>query len=134
MYYDDDFSLHEGIIIDKVVSFNVFIDHDEEESVRKFIQAEGGILVRQDGGRIYDDPYSDLDDLKIPEPMEWVTPMTTYNRKEGVFATCGDKMRICDIYGDACMIVRIGKAGDRLAYPTVAQIEKAYEQSGYGSD
>lgn len=26
------------------------------------------------------------------------------------------------------MIVRIGKAGDRLAYPTVAQVKKAYSQ------
>ena len=112
----------------------MFIDYDEEESLHKFIQAEGGIHVRQDGGKIlYDDPYSVLDYDKFPEPMEWVTPMTTYNRKKGIYATL-DKLRMYPTYGDACMIVRIGRAGDRLAYPTVAQIEKAYEQSGHGRD
>jgi hypothetical protein len=63
--------------------------------------------------------------------MEWVTPMTTYNPREGIYATL-DKLRINSTDGDACMIVRIGKAGDRLAYPTVAQIEKAFQQSGHG--
>jgi hypothetical protein len=132
MYYDKYFSLHEGMIIDKVIHFNVFIDYDEEESLHKFIQAEGGILVRQDGGKtFYDDPYSVLDDPKYPEPMEWVTPMTTYNRKKGQYAIRGDDLQMDDTHGDACLIVRIGKAGDRLAYPTVAQIKKAYKQRGY---
>jgi hypothetical protein len=133
MYYDQDFSLHEGMIIDKVVGFgHAFLDLDEGDSLHKFIQAEGGILVRQDGGKIYyDDTYSDLDYPTYPEPMEWVTPMTRYNRNEDIYATL-DKLRMNTVYGDACMIVRIGKAGERLVYPTVAQIEKAYEQSGHG--
>jgi hypothetical protein len=135
MYYGQGFSSHEGMIIDKVVNFyNVFISLEEEqqESVCDILQREGGILVCQDGRKVYDDP--DSDDLEIPEPMEWVTPMTTYNRKEGVFVNCGDTLQMYPIYGDACMIVRIGKAGDRLAYPRFAQIEKAYEQSGYGRE
>ena len=32
-------------------------------------------------------------------------------------------------YGDVCLVVRVGKAGDRLAYRTVAQLERAYEKS-----
>ena len=127
MYFDEDFSLHEGMIIDKAIDFYMFLDLEEEESVHKYIRDEGGILVRQDGGKIlYDDPYNDFDDPEIPEPMEWATPRTTYNRKEGIYATL-DKLRMHSIYGDACMIVRIGKAGDRLAYPTVAQIKEAYK-------
>jgi hypothetical protein len=94
--------------------------------------------VRQDGGKIsFYDPYTGLyykdDYLKNPEPMEWVTPITTYNRFEGIFATKA-KSRTHNIDGDACLIVRIGKVGDRLAYPTIAQIKKAWEESGYGSD
>jgi hypothetical protein len=132
MYYDKYFSLHEGMIIDEVVGFrDVFLDFDDEQSLYKFIQAEGGILVCQDGGELYLDPYNDLDDRRNPEPMEWVTPMTTYNRKEGQYAIRGDDLRMDDTHGDACMIVRIGKAGDRLAYPTVAQIKKTYKQRGY---
>jgi hypothetical protein len=135
MYYDKDFSQHEGMIIDKVVNFQkVFrdFDEDEQEPVFRMLQAEGGILVCQDGGELYLDPYNDLDGHRNPEPMEWVTPMTTYNRKEGLYAAGEDVLVTVPIHGDACMIVRIGKAGDRLAYPTVAQIKKAYKQSGYG--
>jgi hypothetical protein len=134
MYYDggEAFSEHQGMIVDKVVNFNkVFFDPDEDPdeqpSAHEIIQAEGGILVRQDGGKFYED--DDLDSLMIPEPMEWVTPRTTYNHKED-----GDNLWRYPISGDACMIVRIGKAGDRLAYPTVAQIEKTYKQSGYGRE
>jgi hypothetical protein len=125
MYYGNvGFSTHEGMIVDKVVGFgDVFDPDDDEESVREIIRRDGGILVHQDGG-FYDDPD---DDLEVAEPIEWATPMTTYSRKEGIIATV-DKMRMHTIDGDACMIVRIGKAGDRLAYPTAAQIEKAYEE------
>ncbi|KAI0275963.1 hypothetical protein BGY98DRAFT_989365, partial [Russula aff. rugulosa BPL654] len=73
----------------------------------------------------YDDEGMVIDSLN-PEPVEWVTPITTYNRIEDVFATF-EKSRMYSIHGDACMIIRIGKVGDRLAYPTVAQIEKACE-------
>jgi hypothetical protein len=134
MYYDELFSPHEGMIVGRVVNFDMFLDLDEEESLHKYIQADGGVLVRQDGGGLlYDDPYSVLDYDKFPEPMEWVTPMTTYNRKEGRYATL-DKLRMHSTYGDACMIVRIGRVGDRLVYPTVAQIEKAYDQGGHGRE
>jgi hypothetical protein len=134
MYYDEEYSLPEGMIIDKVINFQgMFLDHEEDsvESIHKSIQAEGGILLHQDGG--HDDSYSHLDypDSDIPEPVEWVTPITTYNRKEGVYAACGNKLGARPIHGHACMIVRIGRVGDRLAYPTVAQIKKAHKQSGY---
>ena len=133
MYYDETFGDHKGIIIDKLVEFE-FIDDVKGDTVCSFIQGEGGIPVRQDGGEIdYYDQYSGLyydeDYLKNPEPVEWVTPITAYNRVEGVYATCA-KSRMNSIHGDACMIVRIGKAGDRLAYPTVAQI-KNYKPEMY---
>jgi len=118
MYYND-----EDVIIDKVVDFgNLGFDLSEYEEgvqpVSEFMQAEGGTLVRQVGKNVYND---DLDDYLDPEPLEWVTPRTTFNRKEGQ-----NKLASVFMDGDACMIVRIGKAGDRLVYPTAAQIKKAY--------
>jgi len=122
IYDDDDFGLHEAIIINKVVNFpNKSPDEydcDEQESIREVLQAAGGTLVCQDGGKMSYDNYFDHDDYH--ELVEWATPMTTYNRREG--------------NGEACMIVRIGKAGDRLAYPTAAQIKKAYQQRVYGRE
>ena len=41
--------------------------------------------------------------------------------------TCAG-MRIRSIHGDACscIIIRIGKVGNRLVYPTVTQVKKVY--------
>ena len=131
VYYDENFGSHEAIVIDQLVSLAQFLDEDEE-TVRGLIQGMGGILVRQAGGEIeYCEPYSGLyydeDYLRNPEPVEWVTPITAYNRVEDVYA----KSRIHDVHGDVCMIVRIGKAGDRLAYPTVAQIKNNMPKNYY---
>jgi hypothetical protein len=67
MYYDDGFSPPEGVIADVVVSFSAVF---EECSVRKIAQG--------DGGSIFKDPHSGPDQFENPEPMEWVTLMTTY--------------------------------------------------------
>ena len=115
MYYGKNYT-HEGMIIDKVINYNELPEdaYDEESrSVRSFIAEEGGVFVCQDGGRM-DEDYELSSDVDA-EPMEWVTPKTTYNRKEGKHRFVADCMD-----GDACMIVPIGKAGDRLAYRTVA--------------
>jgi hypothetical protein len=66
---------------------------------------------------------------KDREPVEWVTPLTTYNRQEDAFATYGNEATLSWAYGDVCTIVRIGKAGDRLGFPTVDQVRRAYQQS-----
>ena len=139
MYHNEDCGEHEGLVIDQLVHFDNFLDYDYNDEkvdlIRNYIQTEGGIPVRQDGGEIhYNDPYTGLDydddDRTKPEPIEWVAPITTYNRMDGVYVTNGpseDETDMHYVYGDACMIVRIGKAGDRLAYLTVAQIEKAHQ-------
>jgi hypothetical protein len=115
MYYCD-IAFNRGwengdLIIDEVIGW-LYVDEDEHETVRQNIQAKGAIPVYQDGGRIFRDP----DYLQIPEPMAWVTPMTTYNRKN-IEIHGEDKPFTID--GDACMVVRVGKVGDRLAYPTL---------------
>ena len=33
-------------------------------------------------------------------------------------------------YGDVCLVICVGKVGDRLAYRTVAQLKRAYQNSG----
>jgi hypothetical protein len=111
MYYNEVFDLHEGLIIDKVVTFHErFLEDEDPELDCEVLQEEGGIIVRQ---------FGEISDYDHTEPIECVTPMTTYNRRER--------------NEEACMIVRIGKVGDRLAYPRVAQIKKAYKQSGFHS-
>jgi hypothetical protein len=137
MYYNNEgYSEHEGMIVDKVLCFldMSFEQDDEQGSVREFIKEKGGIFVREEGGWLDDDPYCELE---VPEPMAWVTPKTTYSRKEARLPPSDEdedemdytyEMPMRPVYGDACMIVRIGKAGDRLGYPTVAQVKRTYKR------
>jgi hypothetical protein len=56
------------------------------------------------------------------EDVVWVTPVTTFNRKESAFGSPNDRFALTNVaYGDLCLFVRIGKAGERLLYPRVAR-------------
>ena len=122
MFYGNEhgFNGHESMMVDRIIWLNSVLNINEEKAMYEVIQEGGGIFVRQDDGSIYDpDDY-----VHDPEPIEWVTPTTNYNRSAVRFLGG-------EVIEGACMIVRIGKAGDRLAYPRVAQIKNAYEQSGF---
>ena len=60
----------------------------------------------------------------MTEEVEWVTPMTAINQKEDAYIHYGNESTLDFIYGEVCLVVRIGKAGDRLAYPTVAELKR----------
>jgi len=123
-YQDEQCDVFQGTMVDKLIDFgNVY-----EDNLLNIVRGwEGdGIPVRQDGGEMCDD--EDFDDR---EPVEWVTPLTTYNRQKSAFATLGKSGLEATLnwaYGDVCLIARIGKAGDRLAYPTAAQVKNAFKQ------
>ena len=119
----DDSNPPQGAIIDRLI---IFGDSYYEKSVLDVVQEKGGIPVRQDGGKApsYRDP-----DFENPEPVEWVTRLTTYNRQRDAFAAYGNEATLSWAYGDVCMIVRIGKAGDRLAFPTVDLVKREHQKS-----
>ena len=121
VYYEQKYTTSpQGAMVDKQIKFST---DEYEASVPEIVQAEGGIPVRQDRWTIR---YTS-DDM-CPELVEWVTPLTTYNRQEDVFVHYGNEATLDWAYGDVCMIVRIGKAGDRLAFPTAAQVKNEYLQ------
>jgi hypothetical protein len=119
-----------GAMVDRLIDFDILC---EDQTLLDAVQDWGGIPVREAACVEMHDDY----DPTAAEPLavEWVTPLTTYNRHEGPFASRGNERSVSwaygPHYGDVCMIVRIGKAGDRLAYPTGAQVERAYRQSRY---
>jgi hypothetical protein len=124
VYYEDDKDYRnppEGVMVDRLIGFG---DNEDEATVLEIVQGEGGVPVRQDDGKMNDD-------FKNPEQVEWVTPLTTYNQQRDAFATYGNEATVNWAYGDICMVVRIGKAGDRLAFPTADQVKKAYLQVSY---
>jgi hypothetical protein len=109
--------LTEGAMVDKLIHIDDVYDKPALDAVFE----KGGIPVREDGVAMRGDSNS-----KDAEPVEWVTPLTTYNRQECPYEYLGNQPPVAYAHGDVCMIVRIGKAGDRLAYPTVAQVGRAY--------
>jgi hypothetical protein len=75
------------------------------------------------------------DTFEYPEPMEWIMPMTTYNRKEDFISLCrGTNRRIargsanCDI----CRIERIGKGGRQVGVSDSCADKKKPYKSWFG--
>jgi hypothetical protein len=121
VYYKDVYGHPQGAMVDKLIEFSD--DPYEESSVLDAVQEEGGIPVRQVGEKMPGPSYCDD---RRREPVEWVTPLTTYNRQAGAFVAYGNEATLDWAYGDVCMIVRIGKTGDRMAFPTAAQAKSEY--------
>lgn len=68
--------------------------------------------------------------LHVENVVHWVTPVMTFNRQSSAYMVYGnDAPSLGLAYGDVCLIVRIGKAGDRLAYPTVEQLKEQWEEN-----
>ena len=120
LYYSyDRLQSIEGMIIDKVINFDEAVGDSEYEETDLFnmVHGEGGIFVTRGEVRS-DNRYG------VPELVKWVTPLTKLNRREDPYAAfCGNYRYLDWAYGHVCLIVRIGKAGDRLAYPTVAELK-----------
>jgi hypothetical protein len=110
-YEDDDGP--RGAMVDTLIDFDTFC---EDGTILSMVQEQGGIPVRDAGVKMHNSEDA--------EEVEWVTPLTPYNRQEGAFVSYGNEPTLNWAYGDVCMIVRIGEAGDRLAYPTDALLDK----------
>ena len=127
VYYDEDndkdngegdySNPRQGAMVDELMDFGEDY-YQQSESIADLVREGGGIPVCQDGMKM--DETSDRDE---PERVEWVTPLTKYNRQEDAYVHYGNYATLGWAYGDVCMIVRIGKAGDRLAFPTAAQVK-----------
>jgi len=109
----------EAAVIDEVMDFNESFDEQAVVDIIKIIRRQGGIVTWEEGWEI--DPEKGY---KNPEKIEWVTPVTTFNRQKGSYVTYGNEPSVEMAYADLCLFVRIGKAGERLAYPTVSQLAK----------
>ena len=101
-----------GVIIDEVAQFCPPFQANDE--LIDIVRREGGIYVAEEGGwaksdRRYGTPK---------ETLEWVTPETEFNRQSGTYPSYyGNEQGMNWVYGNVCLIIRIGRAGNRLAYP-----------------
>ena len=111
--------LVQGALIDHRVDFGNYQGNLEDFDLARAVLAEGGILVYQ--GEAY---MADDDEYGRPVKVDWVTPVTTFNRQESAHISYGNEPTLKMTYWDLCLVVRIGKIGERLMYPTVAQSRK----------
>ncbi|KAI0291798.1 hypothetical protein B0F90DRAFT_335279 [Multifurca ochricompacta] len=120
MYYEgyswQSDSTEAAIINNVMFSFN----DTENPDIIQEIASRGGLVVwHKDHAQI-----DSKEKWANPEKVHWVTPVMEFNRQEGSYATYGNSPELKLVYGYLCLVVRIGKAGERLAYPTIAQLQK----------
>jgi hypothetical protein len=100
--WDQDF---EAVLTDSVPK----LGESQVEDIASMLHYSEGILVRR--GK---------------QEVRWVTPLTTFNSRESRIVY-GNEAALDMMYGYVCLLVRLGKAGERLAYPTAAQVKKEWE-------
>jgi len=104
----------EAGLIDRVIQTeaSVVVDSFIEELLE-----HGGFTIRLEGA--WGEPV-------VHEALHWVMPVTVFNRQSSTYAVYGNNTSLGLAYGDVCLIVRLGKAGERLAYLTVAQLKEEW--------
>jgi hypothetical protein len=133
LYYQDESvhhnqEFHQGTIIDIMVEFSDTVHDSDDENRDSILLDQGGILVSQDSTRSQEDINATVSRYGAPEQVEWVTPVTVFNRHKGASLHYGSQGGVLKwAYGEVCLVVRIGKAGERLGYPTVAELEKGQQ-------
>ncbi|KAI0056408.1 hypothetical protein BV25DRAFT_1832295 [Artomyces pyxidatus] len=78
-------------------------------------------MIKEEGGLVLKKPYAGSDE--IDERVKWVTKITKLTRHTSPYMAYGNEAELGFAYGDVCLIVRVGKPSERLAYPTVAAMK-----------
>ena len=119
----------EGGLIERTINF---ADYGPQETelpldITQIIRRKGGIVVCQNP-----DSYLNEDGAyDKPEKIEWVTSQTEFNTLQSPYLDAmGNEPALGCAYGDLCLVVRVGKAGKRLAYPTSVQLKRVWEKEG----
>lgn len=72
-------------------------------------------VVLGGGGIVIDcfDPKEPIRDLKVTEQVTWVTPSCDLNSHGEQYIAYGNEASIAHMYGDLCLMVRVGPPGSR---------------------
>jgi hypothetical protein len=121
-----------GAATDKVIGSSNVGFAEECCSIEYTVAEEGGFEVcneRGDGGEEDEDGkeyHGEYDSDKV-ERVVWVTPVTTFNSHQTAFGAYGNQPSLELAHAHLCMFVLIGKAGERLVYPSVSQLGNEWE-------
>jgi hypothetical protein len=121
-----------GVVFPKIIDFSFWSFRElDTPSIIEFIEWTDGKFVRSE----YLQKETDWGVEEDAEVVTWVTPLTTSNRKESAFGSTTERfVNTNAVYGDLCLFVRIGKAGERLSYPGVEKDEESSEDEDMDSD
>jgi hypothetical protein len=111
-------------VFDKIVDFSAYRWPEPQDiSMFDFVTYMDGQVARPEDLQT-EEEYDEED----AEVIVWVTPVTKYNRKESAFGSPNERFTLTNVaYGDLCLSVRIGKAGERLSYPRVVRSDTSSE-------
>jgi len=113
-------------IFNKIVDFSEW-EWQDDIYIPDFVRSQGGQFVRLEDLQMNDSDHDIVQEGEVVEVVVWVTLVTTFNRKESAFGSPmawrpWKRFGVTNVaYGDLCLFVRIGKAGERLSYPRVAR-------------
>jgi hypothetical protein len=108
LYYEYD---GDSGLIDHVLDFN---SGGEFCNPIELVHSQGGIAIR-----------FETDDVTS---VDWVTPVTTFNCLSSTYVAFGNEPSLEMAYGHLCLIVRIGKVGDRMRKRLKKVWEDAWER------
>ena len=119
-------------VFDKIVDFSAACYRQSDDIfMPDVVEWLGGQLARSEDLQT-EQEYRYEEDAEV---VAWVTPVTTFNRKESAFGSPDVKFAETNVaYGDLCLFARIGRAGERLSYSRVAQSKSKSENKATSSD
>lgn len=108
-----------AVVVDRIVDFSQWRWGEPDEiSIPEVVPDMGGQLMCTEDLRT-EETYGYEENAEV---VAWVTPVTTFNCKESAFSSPNERFTETNVaYGDLCLFVRIGKAGERLSYPRISQ-------------
>ncbi|KAK0505173.1 hypothetical protein EDD18DRAFT_1456554 [Armillaria luteobubalina] len=87
----------------------------EDEELEELLLKKSGALVSTSDEYMKNQLRCGREAVKLPEVV-WVTPITTFNRTESTYMAYGNEASVGYLYGDVCLIVKVGQPGSRMAH------------------
>ncbi|KAK0451209.1 uncharacterized protein EV420DRAFT_1561489 [Desarmillaria tabescens] len=85
----------------------------EDDELEEMLLKESGTLVSASDEYVKNQLKYSGKAVKLPEVV-WVTPITTFNRTEASYMAYGNEASVGYLYGDVCLIVKVGLPGNRM--------------------
>ncbi|PBK87690.1 hypothetical protein ARMGADRAFT_971717 [Armillaria gallica] len=100
--YSDGLWMTDQIIPDDAVN-------EEAEGMEYYLNEHGTLVSAPEH---YAEDMLGEEEVELPD-IVWVTPITTFNQTESYYIAYGNQAEVGYLYGDFCLIVKVGKPGSR---------------------